>query len=110
MPQVCHPERSRTIAHCCSGGCVSRKSCDSLTGGGIVRTERTKIQTVGSLPNGGRRYVREFAGRVGGRARYIKEVDASERTVRFLQEIYDVTDRLVAMHSDAREISRRFGL
>jgi hypothetical protein len=62
------------------------------------------------LPNGGRRYVREFVGRVGGRARYIKEVDASERTVRFLQEIYDVTDRLVAMHSDAREISRRFGL
>ena len=50
------------------------------------------------LPNGGRRYVREFAGRAGGRARYIKEVDASERTVRFLQEIYDVTDRLVAMH------------
>ena len=50
------------------------------------------------LPNGGRRYVREFAGRAGGRARYIKEVDASERTVRFLQEIYDLTDRLVAMH------------
>jgi hypothetical protein len=50
------------------------------------------------LPNGGRRYVREFAGRAGGRARYIKEVDASEHTVRFLQEIYDVTDRLVAMH------------
>ena len=50
------------------------------------------------LPNGGRRYVREFAGRAGGRARYIKEVDASERTVRFLQEVYDVTDRLVAMH------------
>jgi hypothetical protein len=50
------------------------------------------------LPNGGRRYVREFAARAGGRARYIKGVDASESTVRFLQEIYDVTDRLVAMH------------
>jgi hypothetical protein len=50
------------------------------------------------LPNGGRRYVREFAGRGGGRARYIKEVDATERTVRFAQEIYDSTGRLVAVH------------
>src|SRR5438874_944868 len=32
------------------------------------------------LPNGGRRYIREFAGRAGGRARYVKEVDAAERT------------------------------
>jgi hypothetical protein len=29
------------------------------------------------LPDGGRRYIREFAGRAGGRARYIKEVDAA---------------------------------
>ena len=50
------------------------------------------------LPNDGRRYIREFAGRAGGRARYIKEVDASERTVRFAQEIYDQTGRLVAVH------------
>ena len=41
------------------------------------------------LPKGGRRYIREFAGRAGGRARYIKEVDANENTVRFAQEIYD---------------------
>jgi hypothetical protein len=50
------------------------------------------------LPNGGRRYVREFAGRAGGRARYIKEVDANERTIRFVQEIYDATGRLVGVH------------
>ena len=50
------------------------------------------------LPNGGRRYIREFAGRAGGRARYIKEVDADERTTRFAQEIYDQTGRLVAVH------------
>jgi len=50
------------------------------------------------LPNGGRRYIREFAGRAGGRARYIKEVDATERTIRFAQEIYDQTGRLVAVH------------
>lgn len=30
------------------------------------------------LPNGGRRYVREFVGRAGGRARDIKEVDVNE--------------------------------
>ena len=39
------------------------------------------------LPHGVRRYVREFTGRAGGRAVYIKEVDASEVTVRFAQEI-----------------------
>ena len=50
------------------------------------------------LPNGGRRYIRDFAGRAGGRARYIKEVDATERTARFAQEIYDQAGRLVAVH------------
>jgi hypothetical protein len=50
------------------------------------------------LLNGGRRYVREFVGRASGRARYIKEVDANERTVRFAQEIYDASGRLVAVH------------
>jgi hypothetical protein len=50
------------------------------------------------LPDGGRRYIREFVGRGGGRARYIKEVDATERTVRFAQEIYDSTGRRVAVH------------
>jgi hypothetical protein len=50
------------------------------------------------LPNGGRRYVREFVGRAGGRALYIKEVDPAERTLRFAQEIYDATGRLVAVH------------
>ena len=50
------------------------------------------------LPNDGRRYIREFAGRAGGRARYIKEVDVNERTIRFAQEIYDAIGRLVAVH------------
>ena len=50
------------------------------------------------LPNGGRRYSREFAGRAGGRARYIKEVDSNKRTTRFAQEIYDASGRLVAVH------------
>ena len=50
------------------------------------------------LPNGGRLYFRDFVGRAGGRARYIKEVDANEKTRRFAQEIYDSADRLIAMH------------
>jgi hypothetical protein len=50
------------------------------------------------LANGGRRYIREFAGRIGGRALYIKEVDTNETTIRFVQEIYDREGRLVAVH------------
>jgi hypothetical protein len=50
------------------------------------------------LTPGGRRYFRDFVGRAGGRARYIKEVDVAENTVRFAQEIYDQTGRLVAVH------------
>jgi hypothetical protein len=50
------------------------------------------------LPSGGRRYIREFVGRAGGRARYIKEVDMNERTTRFAQEIYEASGRLVAVH------------
>jgi YD repeat-containing protein len=45
-----------------------------------------------------RRYVRDFPGRAGGRARYIKEVDADEETTRFAQEIYDAAGRLIAVH------------
>jgi len=47
------------------------------------------------LPNGGRRYWHQVAGRHGWKARYVKEVDASEKTVRFYQEIYDGTGQLV---------------
>jgi hypothetical protein len=50
------------------------------------------------LANGGRRYIREFVGRAGGRARYVKEVDAGEQTVRFAQEIYDQDGRLITVH------------
>ena len=61
-----------------------------------VQNER-KFKNWEELPDGRRRYTREFIGRAGGRARYIKEVDANERTVRFAQEIYDSTGRLVAV-------------
>jgi hypothetical protein len=50
------------------------------------------------LPDGGRRYFYEVRGRFGWRALYIKMVDASERTIRFYQEIYDEQGRLVEIH------------
>ncbi len=50
------------------------------------------------LPGGGRRYWLDVTGRVGWRARYLKEVDAQEITLRFWQEIYDEQDKLVELH------------
>ena len=37
-------------------------------------------------------------GRVGWKARYVKEVDENEVTVRFYQEIYDEMKKLVEVH------------
>lgn len=51
-----------------------------------------------ALPAGGRRYWLDVSGRQGWRARYLKEVDASERTLRFWQEVYDEHGRLVETH------------
>ena len=62
-----------------------------------VQNER-KFKQWEELPNGGRRYIRDFVGRAGGRTRYIKEVDATENTIRFAQEIYDASGHLVAVH------------
>ena len=50
------------------------------------------------LPGGGRRYILEVAGRQRWTARYLKEVDAAEATLRFWQEIYDEQGRLVEVH------------
>ena len=46
-------------------------------------------------PNGGRLYWFDIAGRYGWRARYIKEVDANEATLRFWQGIYDAQGTFV---------------
>ena len=51
-----------------------------------------------ALPDGGRRYSFEVTGRSGWRARYVKEVDAAESTVKFYQEIYDAEGRLREVH------------
>ena len=51
-----------------------------------------------NLPGGGRRYWLDVPGRQGWLARYVKEVDANEATLRFEQEIYDDEGRLVETH------------
>lgn len=50
------------------------------------------------LPGGGRRYWLDVSGRLGWRARYLKEVDAEEITLRFWQEIYDDKGNLAEIH------------
>lgn len=51
-----------------------------------------------ALSDNGRRYSYTVDGRYGWIARYVKEVDVSENTVRFYQEIYDQDGRLVEIH------------
>ena len=43
-------------------------------------------------------YWRDIAGRLGWLARYVKEVDATETTLRFCQEIYDDHGKMVEHH------------
>ena len=49
-------------------------------------------------PGGARRYWFDISGRLGWLARYCKDVDANETTLRFWQEIYDDQGRLVEVH------------
>ena len=64
----------------------------------------TREQNERKFPNweirdgGGRTYWLDVEGRQGWKARYVKEVDADEVTVRFYQEIYDATGTLVEIH------------
>lgn len=50
------------------------------------------------LPDGRRRYRLDVPGKLGWLARYFKEVDANETTLRFWQEIYDDQGKLVEVH------------
>lgn len=51
-----------------------------------------------NLECGGRRYWYEIQGRTGWKARYVKEVDKREITLRFHQEIYDNEGMLMEIH------------
>ena len=57
-----------------------------------------KFQSWEKIPSGGRRYFLDVAGKHGWSARYLKEVDADEKTLRFWQEIYDGRGILVEIH------------
>ena len=50
------------------------------------------------LPDGRRRYRVDVTGHSGWRARYLKEVDSEDTTLRFWQEIFDAEGRLVEIH------------
>ena len=50
------------------------------------------------MPDGKRRHFYEVQGRHSWLARYVKEVDVSERTIKFYQEIYDGDGQLVEIH------------
>jgi hypothetical protein len=57
-----------------------------------------KFGTWDELPDGGRLYSFEVKGRSGWRARYVKEVDVNEATIRFYQQVYDGNGRLREIH------------
>ena len=62
------------------------------------RENEKKFSHWEKLPNGGRRYYFEILGRYGWKARYIKEVDSSEKTTKFYQEIFDENSQLIEIH------------
>ena len=62
------------------------------------RQNERKFGSWEPFAQGGRRYWYEVTGRYGWKARYVKEVDADEKTLRFTQEIYDNTGELVEIH------------
>ena len=48
--------------------------------------------------NGGRIYSFEIVGKLGWKAKYLKEVDIQEVTIRFWQEVYDENNILKEIH------------
>jgi len=64
-----------------------------------TRTQNEKkFESWEELPGGGRRYRLDVPGRSGWLARYLKDVDAEDTTLRFWQEIYDDQGRLSEIH------------
>lgn len=62
------------------------------------RQNERKFPQWEELPGGGRRYYYTVQGRSGWSARYVKEVDAEENTIRFYQEIYNDRGELMEVH------------
>ena len=57
-----------------------------------------KFKNWNQIPEGGRLYWLDVPGRSGWRARYWKQVDAAETTLRFWQEIYNGEGKLMEIH------------
>lgn len=57
-----------------------------------------KFKNWTDLQDGRRQYWYDVPGRQGWKARYVKEVNENEETVRFYQEIYDQKGQLVEVH------------
>ena len=66
---------------------------------GTREQNERKFSNWENLTPKGRRYWFDVLGKQGWKARYVKEVDADELTVRFYQEIYDDTGKLVEIHN-----------
>ena len=62
------------------------------------RSNEPKFEHWIELSDGGRQYWYDVRGRQDWIARYVKEVDAHEETVRFYQEIYNDQGELVEFH------------
>ena len=62
---------------------------------GTRRQNERKFGRWRELAGGGRCYELEVFGKQGWKARYLKEVDGEENTIRFWQEIFDETGVLV---------------
>ena len=62
------------------------------------RLNERKFPNWEELPSDGRKYWLEISGKFGFKARYVKEVDNQENTVRFWQEIYNNNGQLVEIH------------
>lgn len=64
------------------------------------RTENEKeFDAWEEIKDGGRIYFFEIAGKYGWKSKYLKEVDGSENTVRFWQEIFDENNMLREFHN-----------
>jgi len=62
------------------------------------RINEKKFTKWEDLRGGGRRYYLEVKGKHGWKAKYIKEVNAREETMKFFQEIYDGKGDLIEIH------------
>ena len=62
------------------------------------RENEHKFERWRTLPDGGRTYWLDVPGLHGWTARYVKEVDAAEKTIRFYQEIFNGNGQLVEVH------------